>query len=78
MSRLFFGGLFSTSHALIRDVTLINFDQFDQTIFSKLCFPVFHQYYLDEAIFEVLTEDLEEKVEPKEMKGRTRKFYTFV
>ena len=35
--------------------------------------------YLDEAIFEVLTEDLEEKVEPKtEMKGRTRKFYTFV
>ena len=36
-------------------------------------------YYLDEAIFEVLTEDLEEKVEPKpEMKGRTRKFYTFV
>jgi len=36
-------------------------------------------YYLDEAIFEVLTEDLEEKVEPKtEMKRRTRKFYTFV
>ena len=35
--------------------------------------------YLDEAIFEVLTEDLEEKVEPKtEMKRRTRKFYTFV
>ena len=34
---------------------------------------------LDEAIFEVLTEDLEEKVEPRtEMKGRTRKFYTFV
>ena len=34
---------------------------------------------LDEVIFEVLTKDLEEKVEPKtKMKGRTRKFYTFV